>query len=76
MTPRFFKLIFLKDNAFSALGRKEDAIAVWEQGYVQEVTQRLTLHPRVCLLSRAETAFQPHDSVEAGNHAQLTHLHE
>ena len=39
LDPTFLQAYILKDNAFSALGRKEDAIAVWEQGYVHEVTQ-------------------------------------
>ncbi|XP_022741560.1 suppressor of RPS4-RLD 1-like isoform X1 [Durio zibethinus] len=43
LDPTLLQAYILKGRAFSALGRKEDAIAVWEQGYEHALRQSADL---------------------------------
>ncbi|OMO56531.1 Tetratricopeptide TPR-1 [Corchorus capsularis] len=71
LDPTLLQAYILKGRAFSALGRKEDAIAVWEQGYEHALRQSADLKQLLELeelLSAAKPGGQDRNVVTTNNH--------
>ncbi|PIN18389.1 Molecular co-chaperone STI1 [Handroanthus impetiginosus] len=67
LDPKLLQAYILKGHAFSALGRKEEALSVWEQGYEHAVCQSADLKQLLELEDLLRTAKQ-NDSFSCQNH--------
>ncbi|KAL0450193.1 UNVERIFIED_CONTAM: Suppressor of RPS4-RLD 1, partial [Sesamum latifolium] len=67
LDPKLLQAYILKGRAFSALGRKEEALSVWEQGYEHAVCQCADLKQLVELEDLLRIAKQ-NGSISCQNH--------
>ncbi|XP_020586512.1 suppressor of RPS4-RLD 1 isoform X2 [Phalaenopsis equestris] len=58
LDPALLQAYILKGNAFSALGRKEDALHVWEEGYTKNVYESTDIKQLLILEELVESAKQ------------------
>ncbi|KAL3813658.1 hypothetical protein ACJIZ3_014926 [Penstemon smallii] len=67
LDPKLLQAYILKGRAFSAMGRKEEALSVWEQGYGQAVCQSADLR-QLLELEELLTVAKQNGSVACQNH--------
>lgn len=73
LDPSLLQAYILKGNAFSALGRKEDALDVWEEGYKKnvyestDINQLLKLEELVQSVKKYSVLVNETDSAEFSN---------